>query len=98
MIIKKNVDGKDVDVDFDMDDVQEFINYASSSDVQEIYDLVKDTGSIDDICDECETRQEREETAADYLIIETMVDEMKMELIASVFEKYTLEEFEKRLK
>ncbi len=94
--IEREINGKIEEIELTRDDVEAFICQASGSDVVYLYDTCKVEGGIDDDCD-CD-KDAKEETAADYLIIETMADSMKMEFIASVFEKYTLEQFEERLK
>ncbi len=93
--IEREINGKTQDIELCRDDVEAFILQASSHDIRYLYNLCKDEGDIDDDCD-CD-KDTKEETAADYLILETMADERKMEFIASVFEKYTLEQFEEKL-
>lgn len=106
-----------------IEEIFDFIDNATQSDIQEIYDHAKDKGGIEDDCEECEECEDCEtdlegvmrytayasqdeaneiyNAAAQnlkFFKIENLADQMKIEFINSIWDKYTLEQLEEKLK
>ncbi len=96
---------KVVSVEIDCDDVIEFISLCSSgSEIQRICDAALDDGADAPDCDHEDIAFEDIEaynrcaSEQGYIQIESLADEMKMEFITSVWDKYSLEQLEEKLK
>ncbi len=73
----------DVEVDIEISHVIEYIEYANNGDIKRIKRTLKEGGHLNDVGP---------------VLLDTMDKERKMEFLASIFEKFTLEQLEERLK
>lgn len=95
---------KEITIEIDCDDVIDFLDQADGYDVQRIHDKAIQEGAdpkepdYNDLdIEEIETYNQCAKIQG-YPSIETLADEMKMEFIASVWDKFTLEQLEEKLK
>jgi hypothetical protein len=97
--------GKHVEIEIDYDDVIDYIEECdSTSELQKIYDIVREEEGINlfddynwvdiyeiDTYNECAVIHNCPK-------IETLADRMKMDFITSIWDKYTVEQLELKLK
>lgn len=112
--VEINGEDHDVEIEITEEDVIEFISDCTGRERQRIHDEAIDNGAdpkdteLDDIeefiedADQSDLRKIRSMlnmSADDFPIkIETLADEMKIDFIASIWEDFTLEQMEKKLK
>lgn len=100
------IDGEDhdIEINIELDDVLEFISQANGREVQDIHDEAISEGADPDDCECDEWDLSEIETYnqcakyQDYPLVENLADEMKMTFINEIWNKYTLEQLEERLK